>query len=323
MMGISGLMSSRATPAMRAAVMAAIAGAAALAFVLIEPRCLAGPYAMMDPTLRAIWFSHVSEMQPVWAIWRDSPVVAAAIAGFPAAALVATLVLGRERATRRDPAFVLCAGLLAVACALSLGVAKMCMYAIWFGMPLVAAISLRLFARLRLENLAARAFAAMLLTPAVLSAGVIAAVQAAGYPVAEQHDDRVTGGCFETANYAQLARLPAGIVASEVDFGSFVLANTPHAVLAAPYHRLSQGIIAAHRIFALPPESARDVAARHGVSYVVTCGTRAPPGLTDAERVASLWGRLQAGNPPDWLAPVTAQPGEVFAVYRIRSQRGG
>jgi hypothetical protein len=159
----------------------------------------------------------------------------------------------------------------------------------------------------------------MLLTPAVLSAGAIAAVHAAGYPAAEEDDNRILGGCFKTANYAQLARLPQGVVAAEVDLGSFVLALTPHAVLAAPYHRLSEGIIAAHQIFALPPESARGVVARFGVTYVVTCGARVPPEMSDAERAASLWTQLQAGTTPDWLAVVPAQPGEVFTVYRVKS----
>jgi hypothetical protein len=315
--GLAGLAITSDRRLVRGAAVAATAGVAAAMFVLIEPRCLAGPYAMMDPTLRAIWFSHVSEMQSVWLLWRDSPAVAAAIVAFPAAALLATLVLARERARRRDFGFLVSAGALVLACALTVGIGKMCMYAIWLGMPLVGAASLRLFARLRLENLAARAFAGMLLTPAVLSAGAIAAVQAAGYPAAKEDDNRILGGCFKTENYAQLARLPQGVVAAEVDFGSFVLALTPHAVLAAPYHRLSEGIIAAHRIFALPPEGARGVVAGFGVTYVVTCGARVPPGMSDAERAASLWGRLQAGVVPDWLKAVPAQPGEVFTVYRV------
>ena len=319
LMGLAGVAIASDRRVVRGATVAAIAGLAASTFVLIEPRCLAGPYAMMDPALRAIWFSHVSEMQSVWLLWRNSPVVAAAIVAFPAAAVLATLVLAREPAPRRDFGFLVSACALAVACALTLGVGKMCMYAIWLGMPLVAAASLRLFARLRLENLAARAFVGMLLTPAVLSAGAIAAVHAAGYPAAEEDDNRILGGCFKTANYAQLARLPQGVVAAEVDLGSFVLALTPHAVLAAPYHRLSEGIIAAHQIFALPPESARGVVARFGVTYVVTCGARVPPEMSDAERAASLWTRLQAGTTPDWLAVVPAQPGEVFTVYRVKS----
>src|SRR5258705_3325163 len=154
----------------------------------------------------------------------------------------------------------------------------------------------------------------MLLTPAVLSAGAIAAVQAAGYAAVAEHDDRVLGGCFKTANYAQLARLPQGVVATEVDFGSFVLALTPHAVIAAPYHRLSEGIIAAHQIFALPPARARGLLARFGGTSVVTCGTRAPPGMSETERAASLWGRLQAGALPDLVKAVPARPPGGFTV---------
>jgi hypothetical protein len=158
-----------------------------------------------------------------------------------------------------------------------------------------------------------------MLTPAVLSAFAIAAVQAAGHPAPEERDSRMIGGCFKTASYAQLARLPKGVVAAEVDFGSFVLALTPHAVIAAPYHRLSAGIIAAHDIFARPPADARGILARFDATYVVTCGKLVPYGMSDAEREASLWGRLQAGNPPDWLETVPAQPDDAFQVYRIKS----
>jgi hypothetical protein len=185
-------------------------------------------------------------------------------------------------------------------------------------MPLVAALALRLFALLRLTNLAARAFAAMLLTPAVLSGFAVATVQAAaGHPATPERDSRITAGCFRTGSYAQLARLPQGLIATDVDYGSFVLALTPQPVIAAPYHRLADGIMAAHRIFASPPDQARRILTRLRTTYVVTCGARMPPGLDTQERSASLAGRLASGAVPDWLTPVPAQPGEVFHVYRV------
>jgi hypothetical protein len=274
---------------------------------------------MMDQRLWSIWFSHIAEMQPLTTIIRDSPDVAAAIATFPAAAAVITLVMARDRATRGDFAFMVAAAELLVACAMMIAAAKMSMYAIWLGMPLVAAYALRLFAWLRITHLAARAFAALLLTPAVISAFAIVAVQAAGSPSAQAGDSRILAGCFKTASYAQLARLPVGVIATDIDFGSFVLALTPQAVVAAPYHRLGDGILAAYRIFALAPEEARPILARVGATYVVTCGAHAPPGLDAQQRAASLWGRLQAGAPPKWLERMPAQPGDRFGVYRIRS----
>ena len=317
LMGLAGHVLASAHRAVRIGAAAAIAGTAGLLFVAIEPRCLTGPYAMMDPQLRAIWFSHVGEMQPISAILHDSPAMAAAIVVFPAAAALAALLLLRDPSTRRDFGFLLTACQLLIACVLTIAVAKMCMYAIWLGMPLVAACATRVFAWLRIEHLAARAVAVVLLTPTVLCAMAIAAVEAAGATPVEQHDTRVLAGCFENANYAQLARLPPGLVGAEVDLGSFVLALTPHSVVAAPYHRLTDGIIAAHQMFALPPDKARGVLKWHGVTYLVTCGQRPPPGLSATERSASLWGRLQAGAPPAWLQRVPGGPGEVFAIYRV------
>jgi hypothetical protein len=219
---------------------------------------------------------------------------------------------------RRDFGFLVTAAVVLVAGMLTVTVAKMSIYAMWLGMPLVAALALRLFALLRLKNLAARAFAAMLLTPAVLSALTIATVQAAtGHPSTGERDSRVVAGCFKSASYGELARLPRGVIATDIDFGSFVLALTPQAVIGAPYHRLADGIMADHRIFASPPAEARGTLARFGASYVVTCGERAPPGLDAQQRAASLAGQLAAGAVPDWLVPVPAQPGDVFAVYRI------
>jgi hypothetical protein len=55
-------------------------GAAVLAgFALIEPRCLGGPFAMIDPAVRSLWLAHVQEMQPLSAFARVMPVKTAAI----------------------------------------------------------------------------------------------------------------------------------------------------------------------------------------------------------------------------------------------------
>ncbi|HLH88140.1 MAG TPA: hypothetical protein VKX28_06755 [Xanthobacteraceae bacterium] len=318
LMGVAATRFASDHAAIRVAAVAASAAAAGLVFALIEPRCLAGPFGMMDPQLRAIWLSHINEMQPLTQISRSSPPVAAALAAFPAFAAGATLLLARE--LRRDFAFLVAGAIVLIACGLAVMAAKMSMYAMWLGMPLVGAFALRLFARLHLHNLVARAFLALLLTPTVLSAFAIAAVQAAGSPPARERDTRVVAGCFNTASYAQLARLPVGVIAAEPDFGSFILALTPQSVVAAPYHRLAGGIVAAHRMFTTPPDQARRVLQRFGATYVVTCGKRVPPEMTAQERAASLWGRLQAGAPPEWLERVPSAPGDVFAVYRIVAQ---
>jgi hypothetical protein len=126
--------------------------------------------------------------------------------------------------------------------------------------------------------------------------------------------------CVRSDNYAPLRRLPVGLVATNaVEWGPYVLAFTPHSVLAAPYHtRLGASILAANAAFALPPTQARSVVAASGVDYLVSCGPQGPVGLTAEQTAASLWGRLQVGEVPDWLERVPELDGHPFAGFRVK-----
>jgi hypothetical protein len=302
----------------RLACMGAVGAAATGLFLVIQPACLHGPYAMMDPAVWPIWLAHVREMQPLIPLMAKSPLTAIAIAAFPAAAAVAALVLLGQAEHRRDFGFLAAAAAFVSAAITTLAAIKAYSYATWLGMPLVAVLALHLFAWLRLRTLVPRFALGMLLTPAGLSIGAIAVANAAGIDERENFNRPEREACLKTENYAPLARLPAGLIAADIDFGPFLLALTPHSVLAAPYHRLSTGIMAAHEAFVAPPDAARRILARAGVIYVVTCGPRPPSGLAGAALSASLWGRLQAGDVPAWLEPVPrAGP---FVIYRVEPQ---
>jgi hypothetical protein len=287
-------------------------------FVWIEPRCVNGPYAMMDPVVWAIWLSHVREMQPLLALMADSPVSAVAIATFPVAALLAGVLLLRDGAMRADFGYLVTLAAFLAAFATTLAAIKAYSYATWLGMPLVAAFALWLCAALRVRALVPRFAVGLMLTPAALTIGATSIAHAAGLQNHANAARAARAACFDTASYATLAQLPRGVIAADIDFGPFLLALTPHEILSAPYHRLSGGIIAAHRMFAAPPDAARNAAQRLGVSYVATCGPRPPSGLAGAPLDASLWGRLQAGNVPVWLdrEPTVTGP---FRLYRVRS----
>ncbi len=99
--------------------------------------------------------------------------------------------------------------------------------------------------------------------------------------------------------------------------GPYLLAWTPHAVLAAPYHRLSASILTAHQVFARPPQEARAILTGIQAAYVVTCGPLGANGLGSEQDAPSLAGRLQAGDVPDWLEPIREMQGP-FAVYQVK-----
>jgi hypothetical protein len=294
-----------------------IGGLAAAVFLAIEPRCLKGPFAMMDPDVWPMWMADVREMQPIMAVLLKNPVSGAAVAIFPVVAVVAALLLLRDDALRRDFAYLAAAGAFIVAFATTLAAVKGYSYALWLGMPLVAVFALRLFRMLRLQSLVPRFALSLLLTPTVLSVGAIGIAHAAGF------SDRVTlehpehDACLDNASYLPLAHLPAGLIAADLDYGPFLLALTPHRIVAAPYHRLSSGIRAAHWMLASPPDEARRLLAASGVTYVALCGARGPSGLARAVLDASLWGRLRMNDVPSWLEPVAGTA--PFAVYRVKS----
>jgi hypothetical protein len=296
----------------------AVAAAAAAVFLALEPRCLYGPYGQTDPAVWPIWLAHVREMQPLIPLMAKSPLTAIAIATFPVAALVAALVLLRSD-LRRDFGYLAASAALLSAFLTTLAAIKANAYAAWLGMPLVAVFTLQLFAALRLHALVPRFAVGLLFTPAALSIGAVSIANAAGLEDRENFSRPEREACLKIENYAPLGALSAGLVAADIDYGPFLLALTPHSIVAAPYHRLSAGIIAAHQVFALPPDDARAALKRLGATYVITCGPRPPKDLDGARLDASLWGRLQAGHVPDWLDADPASDGRPFRVYRVRS----
>ena len=204
-----------------------------------------------------------------------------------------------------------------VAVAVTVGAIRGYSYAIWFGMPMVAGDGAAAVRGAAAQDVSARGFAALLLTPMALSTGAIAIANANGLDDHDPFDRPASRPASRPRTTRRWRKLPPGIVATDVSYGPFLLALTPHSVLAGPYHHLSRGIIAAHRSLASPPEQARAVLAENHVSYVMLCGPRPPDGLPSPSASQSLWGRLRAGAVPDWLEPV-ADTGPAFAVYRVK-----
>jgi hypothetical protein len=304
--------------ATRVFAIASAAGLTVAALLLIEPACAHGPFGMIDPAIRPIWLGEVREMQPLLSVFQKNPETGAAIAAFPALAVVATLLMLQDRAARRDMGLLAAAAVFLIAVMVTLGAIRGFSYAIWLGMPMVAAMALRLFAALRLKTFVARLVAALALTPLALSSSAIIIAYAAGLDDRDPFDRPGSKACILSASYAPLAQLPPGIVATDVSWGPYMLALTPHSVLAGPYHHLSKGIVAAHRSLAELPEQARTILAENRVTYVMVCGSRPPDGLAEPERSLSLWGKLRAGAVPDWLEPVGNTAGQAFAVYRVK-----
>jgi len=287
-----------------------LVGALAIAlFIWLEPRCLHGPYAMMDPAVWSIWLAHVAEMKPLVSLILENPANGMGVAAFSSAGVIAVIAL--TRTMRPDFGFLVASSALLASVATMLASIKGVSYATWLAMPAVGVFALHLFALLRLQSLIQRFAAGMFLTPAVLSFSAVTIAHAAGLGTPDRPDRANSEACFKNASYAELAQLRPGLVVTDIDYGPFLLALTPHRVLAAPYHRLSSGILTAHSALSSPPEEARAVMRVAGADYLAICGDRG-----FAARDNGLSYRLRHGIVPDWLEALPlAGP---FVVYRVK-----
>lgn len=231
----------------RARIAAGVVAAAGVLAVLsvAAPTCLADPYATIDPFVRARWLSRVEEARGLFALGPGEAV------GFAALPIVACVVAGRA-AVRGDRGMRLVFVLIAASVALSL-IQVRAIYAAAALAPAVMA-PLILHARRARPMLAPFAWAA--------SAGVL-------YPVAAQaavqRPQMPAARCNPDPAIARLAALPPGRVLAPIDLGPRLLLETPHHVIAAPYHRDAAGIALSLR--ASTPHAARAA----GADYWLSC----------------------------------------------------
>lgn len=307
----------------------AIAGLlAAAVYAGLDPNCLGGPFADVDARLKTFWLPHVQEIRPIPRVWRrDHDSVFSLVAPFLFGA-AAFAWLARDRARRADLFFWLAGVAFVAAVVMGWSAIRMATYANWIAVPLIAAAVVDLCDRYLKGAMLAVAVGCCAATP-VFSAEAASwldkqlkpkpegAAKPAPKP-AVKGSARVARGdiCFRNAQFAPLAKLPAGLVLSEIDMGPFVLANTPSSVLAAPYHRMNWGLVVSRAVMSTEAEAAEPKARALGVDYVLECRTHGRNADRSGMPANSLQKRLDRGEHPSWLEPVsTAGP---LRLYRVR-----
>ncbi len=334
---LPGMLLSRTRDSRFRALAVGLAGVAGVGTYLgLDPHCLRGPFADVDPRIRAIWLDHVTEVANWPVLYGRDPSRAINLAGAAVAGVVATLGLLWQPGRLADRAWWVTALVFALGLVVGGLAARMTAYALWFEIAPIAAAAALLATRYEaaLSALAALA-AAALLTPdgwgavAQVAANQVTALQtakapprpaAAGSrtPARAKPPARPRDYCLNASSYAALARAPAGLTVSEIDLGPFVLAHTPSASLSGPYHRLSWGIMAARSVLSARGDAAYAQARKLGVTYVLEC----PVHHGNADRAGlpadALQIRLDRGAPPAWLAPLTSLKAPVV-IYRLRA----
>ena len=320
-------------PLVRFLALGVAAIAAAATYLGLDPHCLKGPFADVDPAIKSFWLAHVQEMRPWPLVLKLKPDDAISLGAPPIMGVIALIWLGRRREARQDSAFRLAAGLLLMAMVVGFNGVRMCGYADWMAMPIIAAaaadaaeVVARRFGR---ESLITVVIAGLLVTPVSAAAGASAlhkAITSLGKPrptnaKAAKKPGNPADHCFQTAPYRDLAKAGSpGVVLSEIDLGPFILANTPNSALAAPYHRMSWGMLSARAALSANTDNGAAEAKTRalGVRYVLECHAHWNHADRTGMAANSLQKRLDGqGDPPPWLERVNA-PKSVLEVFRVR-----
>jgi hypothetical protein len=285
----------------------ALAGLLAVGlYVGADPACLHGPFGAVDPRVRPFWFDHIQELESwpkLFADYRDAAIHSMTIGAIATLAALWLLARGRREPLRGEWLLATCALLGVVVEARAY---RMEDYGLWFGAPAVAVALADLAAWLFKDRLAPAVSMALLLAPASVANGASLVLDRNWKPPPAPLDR-----CYDTARYAPLARLPAGLVLAEPNLGPFVLANTGHSAISAPYHRMTWGILAAHDALTTPTNRAESAVRALHTTYIVDCPVHVLRAPSD-----SLAADLRRGNPPAWLQRLSS-PGQPLQIYGV------
>jgi len=303
---------------LRLALTGAAGVAAAAVCLALDPACVHGPFAQVDPRIFRVWLNSVQELRSVPQLLHDDFATGLTLLIAGAYGLLAWLTLGLWTGERMRPAYLLTGLMLVIAAASSWGMLRMSSYLMWAATPAGATLAARLASKLS-RNAAPPTvrlvLLGLILTPTLPAALVVAAMKLHPGPAPLAKPLASADGCFSAAAYQQLAALPPGLTVGETDLGAFVLVYTPSRVLAAPYHRADKGIVAAQAIFAAPPDRARALTKAAGAAYVLTCGSHAARD-DKAFESHSLRAMLDVGQAPAWLNRVSPTSSAI-QIFRV------
>ncbi|MGL4288180.1 MAG: hypothetical protein ACRCVA_17660 [Phreatobacter sp.] len=302
---------------------AAAGGLAALAvYAMSQPVCLAGPFAMVDPLVRANWLTQVAETQSLLQLAQTTPRDALTAALTFSAALVAQTWLWRMAPHDRGRLVGLV--MLAAAVILATWQIKLLPYG-----TVLSCVSLAVFAAKLSDRAGISAVTLRLCFVAMFNQVMLAQLAGAALDLDSLLRSRPavaaaadTSVCLNRKAVGALAQLPPGLVVGPIDIGPFIVAFTPHRALAAPYHRLNAALHAQIAVWTGNDMAEVERLLREvGATYVVECR----PLASAAGKGGGPDGfeaRLARGDIPAFLEPIPLPAAEPIKVFRIRPASG-
>ena len=287
------------------------------AFLSLFAGCIASPYAQLDPLVTSLWVDKVVESMSLATMLQLTPQKVLGFYGFPLMTIgFASVALIQSNPLVR---FRWILGIITLAALIGFSVWEMrgTAAASMLAAPIFAASLAILWPTLAAgRNLVLLALA---VSPASFAALGLSAKPLIDLIFRPQITiaERGASACRTVSDVASMTQLPRGRVMAPIDLGPMILANTDHAVFAAPYHRNNDGNLAMLKLMLAPIPAARQILSDRRVDYVVICAT-APE--QDVVKLApdGLAARLGRGETPDFLERLDLDPTHKLSVWRVR-----
>ena len=309
---------------------AAILGAAALsALYLLYPQCAGGGYAAVGEEMSTLWMSQISEARSLVSLATTDVALMFSVAGAALAGLVAAGFYLRSN-WRSERGWILLA-FLVISVAVMLWQIRGSAFATAFAVPFGAwavVIARRVY-RARASAIHALAFAGVAAGSAAAawaSAGDALQSTIVSHQTLANYEVRVgdSKACTTPETLRTLRAAPTGNILNQFALGSGALVWTDHSVMAAPYHRNTEGTMTVIQTMRSSPERAREVVLGSAADYVLICPAtpetafyahNAAEGVTPEQTLSAMLGR---GEAPEWLTPVDigASPLKLYRVVR-------
>jgi hypothetical protein len=299
----------------------AVAGLASVALVLlVYPQCLGGPYADLDPWLQRNWIAGIVEAKPWHQSLFDLPAYTLAV-GVPVLLGAGVALIALVREPKRRTGWLILLTFIVTTSIVMLAQIRGARIAIVTIVPAAAwLIVLARNAYLRRPKL--RPTAGLIASWLIFSGVILSMLVSATLDILpDGRAQQVTVArasklpCLASDSFADLRGLPPERIMSPIDLGAHLLLETPHAVVAAPYHRNEAGVLDAFRFLGRPAEEARDIARDRGLGLFVTCDAMPEMQGAGVQQPGTLLNLLAAGTLPDWLQDVSlGGPLKVYAI---------
>jgi hypothetical protein len=303
-----GMRYSRAVRLVLLGVLGVVAVGTYLGF---NPGCVRGPFGAVDPRVIPFWFNNIEELLTWPQLLRFQPETGLpTVAAGVMSSAAAIYLLWRRRKTLDATTLTACAAAF-LATAAAYHAFRMQDYVFWLGFPVLASALADMADRWIKSSAIPTLVVGMAISPLAIGAGLTAVAKAVNPQIRTVLAAPNRESCVIRPSYRRLAALPGGVVLSEIDFGPFILAYTPDSVLAAPYHRMSWGILAAHQALDASPDAAEQKVRALNVAYVVEC-----PAYIRRTGPDSLDAGLRKGQVPSWLEPLS-KPGAALQIYQV------